>query len=185
MHWIPHYKDWRLNEKHYGALQGLQKDQTYKYISQDDLKHWRGSYDESGPGVDVHDFRHPVNDNRYKDVPLDALPQVESMKDCVERVSPFWNNIIAKKVMDNKRVIIVSHKNTLRAIFKSLTGISEEEIKRFQVPNALPVVFEFDQNLKHVTNYCLMDMEAHTIKAERRDLSYNNIDWALIKGEDF
>ena len=96
IHWIPINKDWRLNEKHYGALQGLQKDQTYKYISKDDLKYWRGSYNQSGPGVEFDDFRHPSNDIRYKDVPVNALPNVESMKDCVDRVMPFWNNIVAK-----------------------------------------------------------------------------------------
>ena len=144
------------------------------------MKHWRGSYDESGPGVEFDDFRHPTNDVRYKQIPIEALPSVESMKDCVERVAPFWNNVVSKSVMENKRVVVVSHKNSLRGIFKILQGISNEDIKRFQVPNALPVVYEFDASMKHITNYCLMDKEAHSVKAENPELSYNNIDWSLI-----
>ena len=182
-HWIPHYKDWRINEKHYGALQGLDKEES-KVVSQEKLDYWRSSFDARAPGIDIHDFRHPSHEAKYQFVPQKSLPGVESVKDTVDRVTPFWYNQICKKVMDNKKVVIVSHKNTLRAFFKHIQDISDEDIKKFKVPNALPIVYEFDANMNHVNNYCLMDKEAHKIKSDNPLLSYNDIDWAHIKGEE-
>jgi 2,3-bisphosphoglycerate-dependent phosphoglycerate mutase len=128
------------------------------------LDEWRSSYSNHPPGLELNDYRHPCNDKKYKLIPRDGLPAVESLKDTVKRVVPFWENQIIRKVQNEKRVIIVSHKNTLRAFFQHLQGISDEEIKKFKVPNALPIVYEFDENMKHVNNYCLMDQEAHIVR---------------------
>ena len=108
-------------------------------------------------------------------IPRDHLPMNESMKDCVDRIVPFWYNTIATEILNNKKVIIVAHKNSLRAIFSHLQKIDEEQIKQFKVPNAMPLVYEFDENLNHINNYALMDIDAHRIKNENRELSYNNI----------
>ena len=141
---------------------------------------WRDSYDQTGPGVEIDDFRHPANDVRYRDIPTEVLPSVESIKCTVERVMPFWHNVICPQVMDNKRVIIVCHKNTLRSIFKVLQGLGEEDVKRYQIPNALPVVLEFDEDMKYLNNYCLMDQQVHTVKKNNPEYSHNNIDWTLM-----
>lgn len=118
-HWITHYKDWRINEKHYGALQGLDKDDS-QFISKEKLDYWRSSFDVSPPSLGLDDYRHPSHEAKYQYVPQKSLPGVESMKDTVDRITPFWYNQICRKVMNNKKVIIVSHKNTLRAFFKHI-----------------------------------------------------------------
>jgi len=117
-------------------------------------------------------------------IPRDHLPKGESMKDTVDRIVPFWYNTIAREILNNKKVVIVAHKNSLRAIFSHLQEISEEEIKKFKVPNALPLVYEFDENLRHINNYALMDLDAHKIKKENRNLSYNNIDMSKYQTSD-
>ena len=114
-------------------------------------------------------------------IPREYLPKVESMKNTVDRIVPFWYNTIAREILNNKKVVIVAHKNSLRAIFSHLQKIDEEAIKQFKVPNALPLVYEFDENLNHINNYALMDLDAHKIKMEYRDLSYNNIDMSKYK----
>ena len=119
-HWAPHIKDWRLNEKHYGALQGLQKDSSQKVHSAEQMEMWRASYDVAPPQLDYNDYRHPQHDTKYAHIPSKFLPKVETLKDTVDRIVPFWNNTIARNVYNNKKVLIVAHKNSLRAIFKHL-----------------------------------------------------------------
>mmetsp|Transcript_10098 Transcript_10098/g.17043 ORF Transcript_10098/g.17043 Transcript_10098/m.17043 type:complete len:143 (-) Transcript_10098:355-783(-) len=118
MHWVPHEKDWLLNEKHYGQIQGLQKDETFKTISKEDLKTWRSEYAEAPPSLDLRDFRHPCHDKKYSNVAPKDLPGAESMIDTVERAKTFWETQMIPQLMEGKRPLIVSHKNTLRAFFK-------------------------------------------------------------------
>jgi 2,3-bisphosphoglycerate-dependent phosphoglycerate mutase len=154
----------------------MDKDTTSKHHPEEDVELWRSSFDAQPPSLTFNDYRHPMHDHKYSMIPRDHLPKVESMKDTVDRIVPFWYNTIAREILNNKKVVIVAHKNSLRAIFSHLQKIGEEEIKQFKVPNALPLVYEFDENLNHINNYALMDMDAYKIKKENKDLSYNNID---------
>lgn len=156
---MPIINSWRLNERHYGGLQGLNKADTAAKYGDEQVKIWRRSFDIPPPAITLDDERHPCNDPLYKNVPKDALPGAESLKITIERVLPFWFDSIAPCVMAGKMVAVVAHGNSLRAICKYLKGMTEEEVLSFNIPTAVPLVYELDENLKFVNEYYLMDPE--------------------------
>lgn len=155
--WIPTQKSWRLNERHYGALAGLNKAETAKKHGEEQVLKWRRSYDIPPPSLDLEDERHPRHDRRYSHLPQDILPCAESLKLTVDRVLPYWYDNICPQVIDGQRVIVVAHGNSLRAIVKHLTDMNETEILKYNIPNACPLVFEFDEVMRPVKNYYLID----------------------------
>jgi 2,3-bisphosphoglycerate-dependent phosphoglycerate mutase len=154
---MPIINTWRLNERHYGGLQGLNKADTAQKYGDDQVKIWRRSYDIPPPPVDMSDPRHPSNDPMYKNVPKSALPGAESLALTVDRVLPFWFDAIAPCVMAGKNVMVAAHGNSLRAICKYLEGMSEKEVLEFNIPTGVPLVYELDANLNFVKKYYLMD----------------------------
>jgi 2,3-bisphosphoglycerate-dependent phosphoglycerate mutase len=155
--WIPIHKSWRLNERSYGALQGLNKSETADKHGEAQVKIWRRSYDIPPPELSLDDERHPSFEKMYQHVPQDALPRTESLKTTCDRVLPYWNDTIAPSVMAGKNVIVVAHGNSLRAVVKHLAGMDEKEILEYNIPTASPFVFEFDENLKPIRHYYLID----------------------------
>jgi len=156
---MPIINTWRLNERHYGGLQGLNKAETAKKHGDDQVKIWRRSYDVPPPEIEPTDDRHPANDPLYKHVPKKALPGAESLALTVDRVLPFWFDHIAPCVMAGKNVLVSAHGNSLRAICKYLEGMSEKEVLEFNIPTAVPLVYELDENLNFIKKYYLMDEE--------------------------
>ncbi|MFS4460778.1 2,3-diphosphoglycerate-dependent phosphoglycerate mutase [Bdellovibrio sp. HCB2-146] len=146
--WLPVHKDWRLNERHYGALQGLNKAETAARHGEDQVKIWRRSYDVPPPPMDAKDPRHPSHDPRYKDVNPALLPNQESLKDTVARFLPLWNDTIAPMVKSGKKVLIVAHGNSLRALMQHLENMSPEEIMGVNMPTGIPMLYELDKDLK-------------------------------------
>jgi 2,3-bisphosphoglycerate-dependent phosphoglycerate mutase len=157
--WIPVVRDWRLNERHYGALQGLNKAQTAEKYGEAQVKVWRRSYDVPPPALEVNDPRYPGHDPRYRGLTETELPLTECLKDTVNRFLPAWHNVIAPTVRSGKRVIIVAHGNSLRALVKYLDGISDEEIVGLNIPTGMPLVYELDEGLKPLKSYYLGDPE--------------------------
>lgn len=155
--WIPHHKTWRLNERHYGALQGLNKAETAEKHGEEQVLQWRRSYDIPPPELDMEDPRHPQFERRYTGLPATILPRTESLKITVDRVLPYWYDTLCPQIMDGKQVIVVAHGNSLRAIVKYLAGMSETEILAYNIPTACPLVFEFDEHLNPICNYYLID----------------------------
>ncbi|WP_119677471.1 2,3-diphosphoglycerate-dependent phosphoglycerate mutase [Indioceanicola profundi] len=153
--WLPVQKDWRLNERHYGGLQGLNKAQTAEKHGKEQVHVWRRSYDIPPPPLEEGDERLPDNDPRYQGLPKSALPRTESLKDCVARVVPYWNEAVAPQVREGKRVLIAAHGNSLRGLVKYLSDISDEEIPEFEIPTGQPLVYELDKDLKPVERYFL------------------------------
>jgi len=158
--WIPIYNSWRLNERHYGALQGLNKSETASKYGEEQVLIWRRSYDIPPMPLDKKDARYPGNDSRYKDLNPKDIPLTECLKDTVARFLPYWHETIAQNVKMGKRVIIAAHGNSLRALVKYLDNISEEKIVNLNIPTAMPLVYELDDNLKPIKNYYLGDPEA-------------------------
>jgi len=156
---MPIVNTWRLNERHYGALQGLNKAETAAKHGDAQVKIWRRSYDIPPPEIDISDERHPANDPLYKGVPPEALPGAESLKLTVERVLPFWFDNIAPCIMSGKSVLVAAHGNSLRAICKYLEKMSEEQVLELNIPTSVPLVYELDAQLKFVKKYYLMDPE--------------------------
>lgn len=156
-HYVPVHKHWRLNERHYGALQGLNKAETAAKHGEEKVLEWRRSYDIPPPPLDENDERHPKYDARYQGLPLDVLPRTESLKLTVDRVLPFWYDQICPAILEGQRVIVAAHGNSLRAIVKHLSGMSDAEIIKYNIPTACPLVYEFDQNLRPLKNYYLLD----------------------------
>ena len=154
---IPVEKSWRLNERHYGALQGLNKSETAEKHGEDQVLIWRRSYDISPPALKKTDKRYPGNDPLYKDVDKKDLPLTECLKDTVERFLPYWNEKIVPKIKDGKKIIIAAHGNSLRALVKHLDNISDGEILKVNIPTGLPLVYELDENLKPIDRYYLGD----------------------------
>merc|ERR1712048_387404 len=154
---MPIINSWRLNERHYGALQGLNKAETAAKHGDAQVKIWRRSYDIPPPEIEKSDPRHPCNDPMYRSVPESALPGAESLKLTVERVMPFWNDQIAPAVMAGASVLIAAHGNSLRAICKFLEGMSEKEVLELNIPTAVPLVYELDEKLNFVKKYYLLD----------------------------
>lgn len=157
--WIPVYNSWRLNERHYGALQGLNKAETAAKFGEDQVLIWRRSYDTPPPALEKDDPRSPAKDPRYKDLRPDEIPLTECLKDTVARFLPYWHETIAPVVKSGKRVIIAAHGNSLRALVKYLDNISDEEIVGLNIPTGIPLVYELDKDLKPIKHYYLGDPE--------------------------
>jgi len=157
--WIPEYKHWRLNERHYGALQGLNKAEMAEKYGEEQVKIWRRSYDVPPPPLTKDDPRYPGHDPRYKDLKEEEIPLCESLKDTVARVLPYWNEVIAPTIKEGKRVIIVAHGNSIRALVKYLDNISDQDIVEVNIPTGIPLVYELDENLKPINRYYLGDPE--------------------------
>ena len=158
--WIPVTKDWRLNERHYGALQGLNKAETAAKHGEAQTKIWRRSYDIPPPPLTADDPRHPSHDPRYRDLKPDQLPLTESLKDTVARFMPYWNETIAPTIASAKRVLIAAHGNSLRALVKYLDKIDERTIVELNIPTGIPLVYELDDNLKPIRHDYLGDPAA-------------------------
>lgn len=158
--WIPVVRAWQLNERHYGALQGLNKAEMAVTYGDEQVKVWRRSYDVPPPALELTDERHPRFDPRYADVKPENLPATESLKITLERVLPYWHSTIAPSIMEGKRVLIVAHGNSLRALVKYLDNISEVEIPELNIPTGIPLVYELNQDLKPENRYYLGDPEA-------------------------
>jgi 2,3-bisphosphoglycerate-dependent phosphoglycerate mutase len=158
--WIPVQRSWRLNERHYGALQGLNKAETAARHGEAQVKIWRRSYDTPPPPLAPDDERCPSRDPRYAGVPADQLPLTESLKDTVARFLPYWTETIVPVIRAGKRVLIAAHGNSLRALVKHLDGISNEEIVGLNIPTGVPLVYELDADLRPVRHFYLGDPEA-------------------------
>lgn len=158
--WIPVHRSWRLNERHYGALQGLNKAETAERHGEAQVKIWRRSYDTPPPALDVSDERHPSHDPRYAGVAPDDLPCTESLMHTVARFLPYWEQTIAPDVKSGRSVLIAAHGNSLRALVKYLDDISEEEIVGLNIPTGIPLVYELDADLKPIKHYYLGDPDA-------------------------
>ncbi|MFA6357261.1 MAG: 2,3-diphosphoglycerate-dependent phosphoglycerate mutase [Candidatus Omnitrophota bacterium] len=158
--WIPVYNSWRLNERHYGALQGLNKSETALKYGEEQVLIWRRSYDIPPMALDKNDVRYPGQDLRYKGLKAKELPLTECLKDTVARFLPYWHKTIAPAVKSGKRVIIAAHGNSLRALVKYLDNVSEEKIVGLNIPTAMPLVYELEDNLKPIRSYYLGDPEA-------------------------
>lgn len=157
--WIDVYKTWRLNERHYGALQGLNKSDTAAKYGEQQVKIWRRSYSTLPPGLEMSDTRLPSNDIKYKNVEPSLLPKAESLKETVERVVPFWKDIIVPQLQNDKKIIVSAHGNSLRALVKYLDKVSEEEIVELNIPTAIPLIYEFDEELNVVKSYYMGEQE--------------------------
>jgi len=158
--WIPVERAWQLNERHYGALQGLNKAETATKFGNDQVLVWRRSYDVPPPALEKTDERYPGNDPRYADLKESEVPVTECLKDTVARMVPYWENRIAPLIKSGKRVLIAAHGNSLRALIKYLDNVSDQDIVGINIPTATPLVYELDDNLKPIRHYYLGDQEA-------------------------
>ena len=157
--WIPQQLSWRLNERHYGALQGLNKSDMAERFGAEQILAWRRSYDIPPPGLERTDPRYPGNDRRYADMLQQEIPLTECLKDTVARFLPYWNDVIAPQVKAGKRVLVAAHGNTIRALVKYLDNVSEKDIVGLNIPTGIPLVYELDDTLKPLRNYYLGDQE--------------------------
>ncbi len=157
--WIPVRRSWRLNERHYGALQGLNKSETAKKFGEEQVLIWRRSYDIQPPALDKTDKLYPGFDPRYKDLDEKDIPLTECLKDTVERFLPYWHEVITPVIKSGKRVLISAHGNSLRALVKYLDNISDEEIVKLNIPTGISLVYELDKDLKPIKHYYLGDEE--------------------------
>jgi 2,3-bisphosphoglycerate-dependent phosphoglycerate mutase len=157
--WIPVHRSWQLNERHYGALQGLNKKDTAEKFGLEQVHVWRRSYDVPPDPLSPDDPRHPRHDPRYADVPTDRLPATESLKTTLARVLPYWHETIAPTLREGRKVLIAAHGNSLRALVKYLDGVSEEEITELNIPTGIPLVYELDDKLQALNHYYLGDPE--------------------------
>jgi len=157
--WIPVYLSWRLNERHYGALQGLNKAEMAAKFGEEQVLIWRRSYDVRPPGLQKTDERYPGEDPRYKDLDEKDIPLTESLKDTVNRFLPYWHEVLAPMIKSGKRVMISAHGNSLRALVKYLDNISDGDIVKLNVPTGIPLVYELDAGLKPIKSYYLGEAE--------------------------
>jgi len=157
--WIPVIRHWRLNERHYGALQGLNKAETAEKYGDEQVQIWRRSYSTQPPALETNDERYAGNDLRYADLTDDELPLTECLEDTVARFVPYWEGIIAPSIKEGRKVIIAAHGNSLRALVKYLDDIPEEEIVGLNIPTGVPLVYELDENLNSLKSYYLGDPE--------------------------
>ena len=158
--WIPVHHSWRLNERHYGALQGLNKAETAAKFGDDQVRIWRRSYDTPPPPLDLQDERFPGRDPRYTALTAEELPLTECLKDTVARMLPHWHDQIAPAVRSGRKVIVAAHGNSLRALVKYLDNIPDDEIIGLNIPTGIPLVYELDADLKPIRHYYLGDPEA-------------------------
>jgi len=159
LEWIPVRRCWRLNERHYGALQGLNKSETAAKFGEDQVLIWRRSYDMQPPALEETDERYPGKDPRYKDLDKKDVPRTECLKDTVARFLPYWHETIAPTIKSGKRVLITAHGNSLRALVKYLDNVSDEAIVKLNIPTGLPLVYELDKDLKPIKSYYIGDPE--------------------------
>jgi 2,3-bisphosphoglycerate-dependent phosphoglycerate mutase len=164
--WLPVHRSWRLNERHYGALQGLNKAETAAKYGDAQVLAWRRSYADPPPPLPPEDERHPVRDRRYASLTPEELPRGESLKDTVARFLPYWHATIAPAVQAGQRVLIAAHGNSLRALVKYLDDVADEEIVGLNIPTGVPLVYELDGELKALRHYYLGDPEAARRAAE-------------------
>jgi 2,3-bisphosphoglycerate-dependent phosphoglycerate mutase len=158
--WVPVHHSWRLNERHYGALQGLNKAETAAKFGDAQVKIWRRAYDTPPPPLDDGDPRMEINDPRYADIERSAFPKTECLKDTVTRFLPYWHATIAPTIRTGKSVVIAAHGNSLRALVKYLDNVSDSDIVELNIPTGQPLVYELDHSLKPIRNYYLGDEEA-------------------------
>jgi len=156
--WIPVERSWKLNERHYGALQGLHKAETADKHGEDQVKIWRRSYDIAPPALEKSDQRHPCHDPRYAGI--ENLPATESLKTTLERVQPYWEQTVAPQLKAGNNILISAHGNSLRALVKMLDGISDQDITEFNIPTGVPILYELDSNLAPLSREFLGDPEA-------------------------
>lgn len=154
---IPVHTDWRLNEKHYGALQGLNKAETAEKYGEDQVKRWRRGFAVAPPPLEAGDERSPLTDPRYSDIDPQLVPLTESLKDTIERLMPCWENEICASLRRHDQVMVAAHGNSLRGLVMHLKNLTEEEILEVNIPTGIPYVFELDQDLKRVNDYYLAD----------------------------
>jgi 2,3-bisphosphoglycerate-dependent phosphoglycerate mutase len=164
--WLPVSRSWRLNERHYGALQGLNKTETAAQHGEEQIKIWRRSYDVPPPPLTTDDPRHPARDPRYRRLPPGDLPLTESLKDTVARFLPYWDDTIAPAIRSGQRVLIVAHGNSLRALVKHLDHVSDRDIVELNIPTGIPLVYELDDDLEARGHWYLGDPEAARKAAE-------------------
>ncbi len=160
LEWIPVIRAWQLNERHYGALQGLNKAEMALKFGEDQVHVWRRSYDVPPPALEPTDERHPKFDPRYAGLTTEQVPATESLKLTLERVLPYWHSTLAPAIKSGQRVLVVAHGNSLRAMVKYLDNISDEEIPGLNIPTGVPLVYELDEDLKPIEHYYLGDPEA-------------------------
>mgnify|MGYP003343197267 FL=1 len=165
--WIPVHKNWRLNERHYGALQGLDKGETAAKFGEQQVKIWRRSYDIPPPALAADDPRHPCNDPRYADIPRAEMPLTESLKETVQRLVPYWNDTIAPVVRSGKVVLIAAHGNSIRSLVKYLENIPDDRIVELEIPTGRPLVYELDANLRPMRPHFYLG-DAALIEAEKK-----------------
>ncbi|NUO82827.1 2,3-diphosphoglycerate-dependent phosphoglycerate mutase [candidate division KSB1 bacterium] len=158
--WIPIHHSWRLNERHYGALQGLNKAETAAKYGDQQVHVWRRSFDTPPPALDSADARYPGNDVRYRELTVEELPRTESLKDTIARFLPHWHQTIKPVVAAGRSVIIAAHGNSLRGLVKYLDNISDEQIVELNIPTGIPLVYELDEKLQPLRSYYLGDEEA-------------------------
>lgn len=164
--WIPVHRSWKLNERHYGALQGFNKSEMAAKESEEQVLIWRRSYDTPPPALEMDDQRHPRFDSRYADLSPEELPSTECLKDTLERVLPYWDSAIAPAIKSGQNLLIAAHGNSLRAMVKYLDNISDNEITGLNIPTGIPLVYELDEDLKAIKSYYLGDLEAAKKAAE-------------------
>ncbi|MCJ7435652.1 MAG: 2,3-diphosphoglycerate-dependent phosphoglycerate mutase [Anaerolineales bacterium] len=165
LEWIPVTNAWQLNERHYGSLQGLNKSEMAEKFGEAQVKIWRRSYDVPPPALELTDARHPKFDPRYAALTPEQLPATESLKITLERVLPYWHSTLAPTIQSGKRVLIVAHGNSIRALVKYLDNISEESITELNIPTGIPLVYELDKDLKPIKHYYLGDPDEVAKKA--------------------
>ena len=166
LEWIPVYRAWQLNERHYGALQGLNKAEMAVKFGEEQVKIWRRSYDVPPPPLDLDDPRYPGKDRRYAGLTSSELPRCECLKDTVNRMLPYWHSTIAPTVKSGQRVLVVAHGNSLRALVKYLDNIPDADIVGLNIPTGIPLVYELDANMKPLKHFYLADEETVKKAAE-------------------
>ncbi len=154
---IPVYRSWRLNERHYGALQGLNKSETAKQYGEQQVQTWRRSYDIRPPALEIEDSRYSGHDSRYKDLKEEEIPLCECLKDTVNRFLPYWHNDIEPFLRQGKHILIAAHGNSLRALVKYLDNVSDQDIVNLNIPTGIPLVYDLDESLKPLKSYYLAD----------------------------
>jgi 2,3-bisphosphoglycerate-dependent phosphoglycerate mutase len=168
---LPTTRSWRLNERHYGALQGLDKKETAEKFGAEKVLAWRRSYDTPPPALEPDDERHPSHDKRYDDVDPDELPATECLADVLERLLPYWENEIVPDLREGKTVLVVAHGNSMRALVKHLDGVSDEDIVELNIPTGIPLVYELDDEMRPITRRYLGDPAAAQAAGRRGEPS--------------